>query len=230
MNLYQLSKLLFLVALIDHGETAPAKADFRAPRLYVVSNFNPYRTTLPIDRTLRAGSFREPVLLTDSGDSYSPKSQELPKEQAANSVTRRSTATSSVGDKINENKSRIRLRTLQSSSGSLHVRSKPGAFPWAGLNPQGTYPWTRTIICMAICERNTYHMRDILKGNGRWQACILKCKSDGSMTDITGEIYESSFKEDFAPLSYYKGYLDYISDQTGVVKPKNWFLEWRPAY
>lgn len=50
------------------------------------------------------------------------------------------------------------------------------------------------------------------------------------MTDVTGEIYEASFKEDFAPLSYYKGYLDYVSSKPGVVEPKNWFLEWRAAY
>lgn len=47
------------------------------------------------------------------------------------------------------------------------------------------------------------------------------------MTDIVGEIYEASFKEDFAPLAYYKGYLDYVSGKTGVVEPK---MGWRAAY
>ncbi|KAK1655091.1 hypothetical protein BDP81DRAFT_498589 [Colletotrichum phormii] len=217
MNLYQISKFLILVALIGYGEAAPARAESRGPRPYLGSRLDPYRITLPINRTRLTESFREHVTLTNGENSFSFKPQELTKRLG-------------VDDEVDENKPKIHSRTLQNSSGSLQGRSKPGAFPWEGLNPKGTYPWTRTIICMAICERNTYHMREILKGKGRWQACILKCKSDGSMTDITGEVYEASFKEDFAPLNYYKGYLDYISDQTGVVEPKNWFLDWRPAY
>lgn len=47
------------------------------------------------------------------------------------------------------------------------------------------------------------------------------------MTDVVGEIYEASFKENFAPLAYYKGYLDYVSGKTSVMEPK---MEWRAAY
>ncbi|KAK1656848.1 hypothetical protein BDP55DRAFT_639272 [Colletotrichum godetiae] len=224
MNLYQFSKFLFLVAFIGHGETAPAKAEFRGPKPYVGSRLDPYRTTLPINRTLLAGSLRKFEISTGTRDSISPRPQESLKKRVEVSVAGNPTIRSGAdADEVNEDKPRIHSRSLQG-------RSKLGAFPWAGLNPQGTYPWTRTTICMAICERNTYHMRNALKGKGRWQACILKCKSDGSMTDITGEIYKLSFEEDFAPLSYYKGYLDHISDKAGVVEPTNWFLDWRPAY
>ncbi|KAK1472799.1 hypothetical protein CCUS01_17269 [Colletotrichum cuscutae] len=223
----QLAGLLLLVVAIGLVGAAPAIAESRTLTSYPGSKLSFYRFAMPINRTLLTEKFGNPVLVTDTRKSFSPETQELRKERVETFVAKNSTVRPHVGNKVDGNKPRIAFRTRQTFSSSIRARSKPGAFPWAGLNPQGTYPWTKSILCMAICERNTYHMRDILKGKRRWQACLLKCKSDGSMTDVVGEIYEASFKEDFAPLAYYKGYLDYVSGKTGVVEQK---MEWRAAY
>ncbi|KAK0372716.1 hypothetical protein CLIM01_09938 [Colletotrichum limetticola] len=223
----QLAGLLLLVVSIGLVEAVPAIAKTRTLTSYPGSKLSFYRFAMPINRTLLSEKSENPVLLRDTRKSFSPKTQELRKERVETFVAGKSTVGPHVGSRVDEDKARTSFRTRQTAPGSIRARSKSGAFPWAGLNPQGTYPWTRSILCMAICERNTYHMRDILKGKGRWQACLLKCKSDGSMTDVVGEIYEASFKEDFAPLAYYKGYLDYVSGKTGVVEQK---MEWRAAY
>ncbi|KXH26343.1 hypothetical protein CSIM01_03721 [Colletotrichum simmondsii] len=223
----QLTGLLLLFVSIGLVEAAPAIAKSRTLTSHTSPEWSSYRFAMPINRTLLTEKFGNPVLPTDTRKSCSPETQELHKERVETFVAVKSTVGPHVGNKVDGDKARTAFRTRQAASSSIHARSKPGAFPWAGLNPQGTYPWTRSILCMAICERNTYHMRNILKGKGRWQACLLKCKSDGSMTDVVGEIYESSFKEDFAPLAYYKGYLDYVSGKTGVVESK---MEWRAAY
>ncbi|KAK1469819.1 hypothetical protein CMEL01_01586 [Colletotrichum melonis] len=122
---------------------------------------------MPINRTLLTEKSENPVLLRDTRESFSPKTQELRKERVETFVAGKSTVGPHVGNRVDEDKARTSFK------------------------------------------------------------CLLKCKSDGSMTDVVGEIYETSFKEDFAPLAYYKGYLEYVSDKSGVVEPK---MEWRAAY
>ncbi|OHE97171.1 hypothetical protein CORC01_07612 [Colletotrichum orchidophilum] len=228
MNLSEIAKLFLIVISISHGGAASAKAEFQAPTLIVGSILDHNRISRSIDRPLLAEGFKKIIQLTDPGALFHRKSQESLKGRDKISVAGLSIMKPGTGDEVDKEKTRADLTKRQLSPGSIQGRSASEAFPWKGLNPDGSYLWTRTVVCMAICERNTYHMRETLRGKGRLQSCFLKCKSDGSMTDITGEVYQESFRDDFAPVRYYQGYLDYIMGKIGV--HPNRFPEWRQSY